>query len=328
MKGFSLVLPWCQSTIMSTMGPASTTTVTVGPTAAHIPSTTTVTFKFNAMYKGHMQAPLKEKAATAGLHLLAQGKGWDGVERYVHPDAMSMRMAMGTDSSGNPATLNMHKFFDNAGDHPWGWLNIGVSKVLGRGEHTPDFDSASTLSVAPFDQIIRECGGYGAPDVSGSIEMPDGRRYELYGEDWTQEDQDDFFLPPPPPPPPAPSPDRLTFAASRLHCYNSGQMIHRRKMIHDVDAFCSKHAGETIYPDGRIKEQTNHYPGILKIFIQTEIWATAGAHWTIDERFCKAKFRNIIDSCDSSGVKQKQGGWMVLDNIHFRVDPQAYRRDP
>jgi chitinase len=126
--------------------------------------------------------------------------------------------------------------------------------------------------------------------------------------------------PPPPPDPPKPNPD-----TEDRKCYDSGALTGRGDAIKAVENFCEAFDG-TVLDDSVVERR--EVAGIDEavggfVSIVQSVTVRNGCKFNFDRQQCRRIMRRMLDECDTTSTRFKQGG-TVEDNCSiWRLDPQV-----
>lgn len=135
--------------------------------------------------------------------------------------------------------------------------------------------------------------------------------------------------PKPDPKPPSPRPD-----SEKVNCYDDGVWIHRALAIEALEYFCDKFEGQVLdatKPETERTLQCNH--GVVctgdalgcAVDVLMSVTVKNGCRFTIGNKGSKSEcgriLRRMIDECDKSDVRYKQGGTMSSNCADWRFDP-------
>ena len=126
--------------------------------------------------------------------------------------------------------------------------------------------------------------------------------------------------PDPNPEPPRPNPDTEV-----RHCYDSGALTGRGDAIKAVENFCEFY-DRTLLDDavperrniGGVDEAVGGFVDIVQ-----SVTVRNGCKFEVDRQQCRRIMRRILDECDTTSTRFKQGGTVEDNCATWRLDPQA-----
>ncbi|KAH6994560.1 hypothetical protein EDB82DRAFT_556830 [Fusarium venenatum] len=139
--------------------------------------------------------------------------------------------------------------------------------------------------------------------------------------------------PPRPSPKPNPKPPSPNPQTEEVHCYNDGASIDHALAIEALESFCDRFEGQVLdatKPGTERTLQCKHGVGCLSIFgcsvdVVMSVTVINGCRFTIGNKGSKSEcgrnLRRMIDECDTSDTRYKQGGTMTSNCAIWRFDP-------
>ncbi|KAF7307902.1 Glycoside hydrolase family 55 protein [Mycena kentingensis (nom. inval.)] len=108
----------------------------------------------------------------------------------------------------------------------------------------------------------------------------------------------------------------------QVQCYNTGTKADRASIVSYIDDFCFDLKGRTVN-NGRVFT-TRYNSGTFTVLISGA--AINGCSFVVDNN-CARLLRLPVDSCNTDGVNDKQGGVVTDSCGQWRVDPGSNGSD-
>lgn len=254
----------------------------------------------------------------------------DHVEVFNNSTIQKVRIALGPGGIfGGLKEWRLHARYSPEDYRPFGWLNIATTSSNASTENnSSSVDAVFTKKPRlGFPQghildIVQQCGGREAEDVSGHIDTPDGLRHELYGQPWLPSDNKTY---PPLMPTPelslvGPAREVLDEKPARLACFHSGISAKWDYLNATAEYFCTEVHRKLLLPGGELKLQTLQMDNTLR-FVKASIQVhRGGPEWRVDEGTCKRAFHHIALKCHEFALPWRQGGTFQQSNVLFTLD--------
>lgn len=257
----------------------------------------------------------------------------DYVEVYNDSKTSKARIALGPGGVfGGLTTFPLHAKHTAESYQPYGWLTMAASSsstqnTSSRAETVFTKEPLLKFPDKLLRMIIGVCGGREAEDVSGHVEMPDGSRYEIYGEPWLLSDGKKYPFIPGVPWAPLRGPARTELDGPWFQkCYTAGVPAIRNISAYPIAAFCRASAGKLLMPGTEEKVQMRMHDDMYSTYIKTAIqvhWG--GREWRIQEDYCNYALKYISYNCHQYGKEDGNGGAFRRSNVMFILDINRHK---
>lgn len=130
---------------------------------------------------------------------------------------------------------------------------------------------------------------------------------------------------PTPSPPPNPAPPRPRRDTETRRCYDSGVLTGRGDAIRAVENFCEYAAGRTLDDSTLERKSIEGIDSAVAGFVSIvqSITVRNGCKFDVDRQECRRIMRRILDECDTTSTRFKQGGTVEDNCATWRLDPNT-----
>jgi hypothetical protein len=137
------------------------------------------------------------------------------------------------------------------------------------------------------------------------------------------------IAPPAPTPTPSPSPNPAPPTPRRdtedRKCYDSGALTGRGDAIKAVENFCEFAGGRTLDDSTLERKSVEGIDSAVGGFVSIvqSVTVRNGCKFDIDRDECRRIMRRILDECDTTSTRFKQGGTVEDNCATWRLDPNT-----